>query len=218
MSHTNSTTNYNLPQFVGSDTPAWLTDVNQAFETIDIKIKTNENGISETNSRIQNVDEKTNNNTSSISTLSSQVNVINGLATEASNQSTANTNEINKIKSDTATSEWIDITLLPGFTFPGNETSIISGNRFRSINGGKDIEFEINVGGTFTNGQGVKISNTIPAFMPEGKFERFVITGNGHILGTCEINNAEVQNKGIYIRALTGNAIYFAGSAILSVE
>lgn len=35
MSHTNKTANYNLPQFIGGDTPAWLTDVNQAYTAID---------------------------------------------------------------------------------------------------------------------------------------------------------------------------------------
>lgn len=35
MSHTNSTTNYNLPQFITTDKPAWLTDVNNAYATID---------------------------------------------------------------------------------------------------------------------------------------------------------------------------------------
>lgn len=35
MSHTNSTTNYSLPQFVTSDKPAWLTDINTAFAAID---------------------------------------------------------------------------------------------------------------------------------------------------------------------------------------
>ena len=35
MSHTNSTTHYNLPQFVGTDTPGWLTDVNSAMSSID---------------------------------------------------------------------------------------------------------------------------------------------------------------------------------------
>lgn len=40
MSHTNSTTNYNLPQFVGTDKPAWLTDINGAFSAIDTAIKT----------------------------------------------------------------------------------------------------------------------------------------------------------------------------------
>lgn len=35
MSHTNSTTNYSLPQFLTSDKPAWLTDINNAFSDID---------------------------------------------------------------------------------------------------------------------------------------------------------------------------------------
>ena len=39
MSHTNTTPNYNLPQFVGTDKPAWLTDINQAFSAIDTAIK-----------------------------------------------------------------------------------------------------------------------------------------------------------------------------------
>lgn len=38
MSHTNTTPNYNLPQFVGSDKPAWLTDVNNAMSAIDTAI------------------------------------------------------------------------------------------------------------------------------------------------------------------------------------
>ena len=38
MSHTNSTTNYNLPQFVTTDKPAWLTDINTAFSDIDTAI------------------------------------------------------------------------------------------------------------------------------------------------------------------------------------
>ena len=36
MSHTNSTTNYNLPQFITTDKPAWLTDVNNAYSAIDL--------------------------------------------------------------------------------------------------------------------------------------------------------------------------------------
>lgn len=38
MSHTNSTTNYGLPQFLTSDKPAWLTDVNNAYADIDTAI------------------------------------------------------------------------------------------------------------------------------------------------------------------------------------
>lgn len=38
MGHTNSTTNYGLPQFLTSDKPAWLTDVNNAMSDIDSAI------------------------------------------------------------------------------------------------------------------------------------------------------------------------------------
>lgn len=39
MAHTNETPNYQLPQFIGTDKPSWLTDINNAFETIDTAIK-----------------------------------------------------------------------------------------------------------------------------------------------------------------------------------
>lgn len=41
MSHTNNTTNYNLPQFVSSDKPTWLGDVNGAMSAIDAQMKLN---------------------------------------------------------------------------------------------------------------------------------------------------------------------------------
>ena len=39
MSATNHTTNYNLPQFIGTDIPSWLSDVNGAMAAIDTAIK-----------------------------------------------------------------------------------------------------------------------------------------------------------------------------------
>lgn len=45
MSSTNHTTNYNLPQFVGSDKPAWLGDVNPAMSAIDTQMKANADGV-----------------------------------------------------------------------------------------------------------------------------------------------------------------------------
>lgn len=35
MSHTNSTANYNLPQFISTDVPGWMSDVNSAMSDID---------------------------------------------------------------------------------------------------------------------------------------------------------------------------------------
>lgn len=45
MSSTNHTTNYNLPQFVGTDKPAWLGDINPAMSAIDTQMKNNADGI-----------------------------------------------------------------------------------------------------------------------------------------------------------------------------
>ena len=38
MAHTNSTTNYNLPEFISTDKPAWLVDFNGAMDSIDAAI------------------------------------------------------------------------------------------------------------------------------------------------------------------------------------
>lgn len=58
MSATNHTTNYNLPQFVGSDKPAWLGDINPALNTIDGQMKTNADGISGLNTNLGLTDTK----------------------------------------------------------------------------------------------------------------------------------------------------------------
>ncbi len=41
MSSTNKTTNYLLPQFISTDKPTWLGDVNGAMSTIDSQMKSN---------------------------------------------------------------------------------------------------------------------------------------------------------------------------------
>lgn len=38
MSHTNTTPNYSLPQFITTDKPAWLTDINGAFLALDTAV------------------------------------------------------------------------------------------------------------------------------------------------------------------------------------
>lgn len=41
MAHTNSTTNYDLPIFLGTDKPSWLNDFNGAMTDIDTQMKAN---------------------------------------------------------------------------------------------------------------------------------------------------------------------------------
>lgn len=45
MSSTNHTKNFNFPQWVGSDYPSFINDLNPAFLTIDTTLKSNKNGV-----------------------------------------------------------------------------------------------------------------------------------------------------------------------------
>ena len=52
MSHTNSTPNYGLPEFLSSDKPAWMADINVAFSDIDTAMKNNADSASAANTDI----------------------------------------------------------------------------------------------------------------------------------------------------------------------
>ena len=54
MGHTNSTANLSLPQFIGTDKPTWLGDVNGAFSTIDSKVGTIDADISAVDAKADN--------------------------------------------------------------------------------------------------------------------------------------------------------------------
>lgn len=50
MAYTNKTTNYELPQYIGTDKPSYLNDFNFAMNTIDAQMKTNANSASSASS------------------------------------------------------------------------------------------------------------------------------------------------------------------------
>ena len=54
MAHTNSTTNLELPQFIGSDKPTWLGDINGAFQAIDAYAGTNDAAIATVDAKADN--------------------------------------------------------------------------------------------------------------------------------------------------------------------
>lgn len=68
MSHSNNTTHYNFPQFISTDTPAWLTDVNGAFSDIDAEIYARQQAIAS--------------NTDAITANTAQINTIDGKLTQ----------------------------------------------------------------------------------------------------------------------------------------
>lgn len=54
MGHTNSTPNIGLPQFIGTDKPTWLGDINGAMSTIDTKVGNIDAAIATTDAKADN--------------------------------------------------------------------------------------------------------------------------------------------------------------------
>lgn len=109
MSHTNSTPNYNLPQFVGTDKPTWLNDVNGAFAGIDTQMKANADSATQANTNattaVNNTGTLANLNTTDKTSLVNAVNEINtnlgvvsGVASEASTKATNAGNKIDDLE------------------------------------------------------------------------------------------------------------------------
>ncbi len=92
MSATNSTTNYNLPVFIGTDKPAWLTDWNGAMNTIDSTIASVSNAQQGDATSISGLQ-------SSVSSLSDTVGGHTTAITSLNTAVTGNTGSINTINS-----------------------------------------------------------------------------------------------------------------------
>lgn len=73
MAHTNSTPNYNLPQFLGTDKPAWLTDINNAMSDIDTAIAAAKTTADSADTAVSALAITVGNHTSQLSTLSGAV-------------------------------------------------------------------------------------------------------------------------------------------------
>ena len=93
MSATNSTTNYALPIFIGTDKPAWLVDWNGAMTDIDAAIKGVDTDVQGAITSISGLSSTVASHTSTLSTISGQITVI----TQNLNTATGNINTINSL-------------------------------------------------------------------------------------------------------------------------
>lgn len=93
MSATNSTTNYALPIFIGTDKPAWLVDWNSAMTDIDAAIKGVDTDVQGAIVDISGLNSTVASHTSTLSTISGQITVINTNL----NTATGNINTINSL-------------------------------------------------------------------------------------------------------------------------
>lgn len=86
MSYTNHTTNYNLPQYIGTDKPTYLGDFNTAMGAIDTQMKANADAA-----------------TAAGSTATSASNAIGSLANLTTSDKTSVVNAINEVQSTAST-------------------------------------------------------------------------------------------------------------------
>lgn len=92
MSSTNKTTNYNLPQFIGTDKPSWLGDINQAMSIIDGQMKTNANNITSATGEVSELETRVESAETSVTSLNTRVGTAESQVSNlAGNVSTLNT-------------------------------------------------------------------------------------------------------------------------------
>lgn len=112
MGATNKTTNYNLPQFVGSDKPTWLGDFNGAMSSIDTQMKANNDLGTLAKTTADTALENANTAIANAETAQNTANTANGTANSAlekSNQNEADISKFNFINNDTYSSQDISI-------------------------------------------------------------------------------------------------------------
>jgi hypothetical protein len=82
---TNKTTNYELPQFVGTDKPTWLGDFNSAMSAIDTGMAENASDISSLESDVATASATASQASQDVTSLTSTVNTLSGNVTTATN-------------------------------------------------------------------------------------------------------------------------------------
>lgn len=203
MSATNHTTNYNLPQFIGTDKPTWLTDVNGALSAIDTQMKANADSATSASTNattaINSVGTLANLNTTAKTDLVSAVNEVNtslgttaGVASQAvSDASTANT-KVNNLAS------YLTLTTFTEYTTGTNNFAITEGTG--SIPNGYKLYVAKNSNGTVAKIYGtVGVTNssnnsfsTVKLNEDTGLRPETSIEINGSVI--CADNNTSGQN------------------------
>lgn len=142
MSYTNHTTNYNLPQYVGTDKPTYLGDFNSAMSAIDAQMKLNADSASTagTNATTANTNIGTlaNLNTTAKTDLVSAINEVNTTAGTA--QTTANgANETAGSALSTATSASTGVTNLANYFKMSSTNTYSTTSQYQIVSGGGSI-------------------------------------------------------------------------------
>ena len=120
MSHTNTTANYNLPQFIGTDKPSWLTDVNGAMTSIDTQMKANADANTTTAGDLTTLAGRVTTAEENITTQGSTLSTVSNVASNASVTATSANATAKALSSYLTFTSFDDITS----TISGNGVSI----------------------------------------------------------------------------------------------
>lgn len=155
FAHTNATTNYELPQFVGTDKPTWLGDFNEAMADIDAGMHENATDIASMESDVATATAAASQASQDVTTLTGTVNTLSSTVTSvqttANNaQSTANS-ALNVANSKVGASDLLDLIYPVGSIYlsVGSTTpATLFGGTWEQI---KD-SFLLSAGDTYTAG------------------------------------------------------------------
>lgn len=203
MGHTNSTANLSLPQFIGTDKPTWLGDVNGAFSAIDSYAGTNDAAVSAAVSDAS----------SAISQAAAAVNTANTANTTAGNASTAANNAIGVANTANAIAGTVDakVGLLADLNTT-DRTSIVNAiNEVYGIATGSD-SVSVTADGVKTFSQ---ILDDLYALIDQTKInEKSILRIGNNILVIEHIDNSKIM----FSRSLTEAAKVTNASATLKAS
>lgn len=200
MGHTNSTANLALPQFIGTDKPTWLGDINSAFSDIDAYVGTNDAAVAGAVADAG----------SAVSQAASAVSTANAANTTAGNASTAATNAVGTANNAMALVNQTNTkigTLANLHTT--DRTSIV--NAINELADG--VKVSVTADGVKTYGQlldelyalidNAKLNSKSVVELPGGIVLNVFIIRNTYIVATaCTIDN---QNTGVYQTLITSS-------------
>ena len=110
--HSGATTNYELPQFVGTDKPTWLGDFNTAMSTIDSGMAENASDITSLGTRVTNAETTAGQASTDVASLQSTVSTlstnVSSVTTTANNAQSTATSALNTANSAQSTAETAD--------------------------------------------------------------------------------------------------------------
>ena len=232
MSSTNHTANYNLPQFVGTDKPTWLGDVNSAMFAIDAQMKTNADNIttaggqvSELGTTVSGLSTSVENLNTSVGTLENDVNTVSGSVSTLDTKLTALINKFNLNDSDD-----LEITLPSGLTVVLNNVRLVQNSdgslfkfygllrlqRSSSSNVVINLSAVAGLANTYGLATGLYLNNApTTAYLVNGGGQQVRSTADGSNVTTLIGANFAVGTDGqIYIFATTSPSITVYGNTL----